>query len=373
MFTILRDGATIGLNLMVLIERIISGGQTGADRAALDFAIAHGITHGGWCPAGRLAEDGPIEQRYQLKETPRADYLQRTERNVRDADGTVIFTLGRELSGGSKRTAQFASQQGKPCLHLSAQAGIQAAQQELQAFIRQHGIKVLNVAGTRASKEPDVGAFVAETLRLALLDDGPRPRPMTEHPVIKTARLILRPWKADDASPLQRLAGRREIADTMVSVPHPFTQQYAEKWIAGHAEAYARGEALHFAITLADTGALAGAVELRAINAEHWHAELSCWIGVEWWGQGLATEAAFAVVRHGFERLNLNRIVAFHMVRNPASGRALGKIGMKREGLLRQCVRKWNKFEDVVLMAVLREDWTGDAKPAKPEGANEAA
>jgi RimJ/RimL family protein N-acetyltransferase len=188
---------------------------------------------------------------------------------------------------------------------------------------------------------------------------------MIDQPILRTARLILRPWNPEDVAALQRLASRREIADTMISVPHPFTEQHAEKWIAGHAEAYARGNALHFAIILASTGSLVGAVELRAIDAEHSHAEMSCWIGVEWWGQGFATAAALAVLRHGFEQLNLNRIVAFHMVRNPASGRALEKIGMKREGLLRQCVRKWNRFEDVVLMAILHDDWSRDAKSGK--------
>lgn len=187
---------------------------------------------------------------------------------------------------------------------------------------------------------------------------------MTEHPTIATARLILRPWNTDDVAALQRLAGRREIADTMISVPHPFTEEHAKKWIAGHAEAFARGNALHFAITLASTGSWVGAIELRAIDTEHRHAELSFWIGVEWWGQDFATEAARAVVRHGFEQLNLNRILAFHMARNPASGRVLEKIAMRREGLLRQCVRKWNRFEDVVLMAVLHEDWAAKNRPS---------
>lgn len=77
---------------MNAVARIISGGQTGADRAALDFAIAHDIPHGGWCPSGRLAEDGRIPSRYQLRETPSPDYAQRTEWNVRDSDGTVIFS-----------------------------------------------------------------------------------------------------------------------------------------------------------------------------------------------------------------------------------------------------------------------------------------
>jgi RimJ/RimL family protein N-acetyltransferase len=81
------------------------------------------------------------------------------------------------------------------------------------------------------------------------------------------------------------------------------------------------------------------------------------WVGVEHWRQGYATEAAEALLRYGFDTLGLNRIYAHHMVRNPASGRVLEKAGMKREGLLRQRVRKWGVFEDVVLLAILREDW----------------
>jgi hypothetical protein len=106
----------------VYIQKIVSGGQTGADRAALDYAIAIGIPHGGWCPKGRKAEDGLIGPGYALAETPRADYLQRTEWNVRDTDGTVIFTVAAKLTGGSKRTAEFAARHSKPVIHLSQEA-----------------------------------------------------------------------------------------------------------------------------------------------------------------------------------------------------------------------------------------------------------
>lgn len=109
------------LNLMVLIERIISGGQSGADRAALDFAIERGIPHGGWCPRGRKAEDGPIDPRYRLRETPSTGYAQRTLWNVRDSDGTVIFTIADRLKGGSRQTAALARKHCKPCLHLASQ------------------------------------------------------------------------------------------------------------------------------------------------------------------------------------------------------------------------------------------------------------
>jgi RimJ/RimL family protein N-acetyltransferase len=97
---------------------------------------------------------------------------------------------------------------------------------------------------------------------------------------------------------------------------------------------------------------------LRDIEAEHAQAELGFWIAIECWGKGYATEAARAVLAFGFEQLGLNRIYAHYMVRNPASGRALAKIGMKQEGLLRQRVRKWGLFEDVVPLAILREEWT---------------
>ena len=88
---------------MAVIEKIVSGGQTGADRAALDFAIERGISQGGWCPKGRMAEDGPIHARYQLKETPSSGYVQRTEWNVRDGHGTVVF-LGKPHSRRACRT-----------------------------------------------------------------------------------------------------------------------------------------------------------------------------------------------------------------------------------------------------------------------------
>jgi Circularly permutated YpsA SLOG family len=149
--------------------KIVSGGQTGADRAALDWAIANDLPHGGWCPRGRLAEDGAIPGFYKLRETVSTEYAIRTERNVWDSDGTVIFTVGRELAGGSKDTAAIATRLKKPWMHLSKSEAIDPPQ-ELRLFIQTHGIKVLNVAGTRASKEPRVGDFVTDTLRKVFAD-----------------------------------------------------------------------------------------------------------------------------------------------------------------------------------------------------------
>lgn len=152
------------------ITKIISGGQTGADRAALDFAIESKIPQGGWCPKDRLAEDGPIPSFYSLQETPSEGYEQRTEWNVRDSDGTVIFSLASRLSGGSLMTKKIAQQWSKPELHLSQnKMSVEKATLLLCDFIQKNQIRILNVAGPRSSKEADVGNFVTGVLKHALL------------------------------------------------------------------------------------------------------------------------------------------------------------------------------------------------------------
>jgi Circularly permutated YpsA SLOG family len=152
-----------------MVERIISGGQTGADRAALDWAIGHGIPHGGWCPLGRRAEDGAIDARYQLHETPSADYSQRTEWNVRDSDGTVIFSMAKQISGGTLLTAVMAEKYAKPNIHLVGSVDGIACGRRLVAFLDRYNVKVLNVAGPRASTEPEVYQFVIDTFDKALI------------------------------------------------------------------------------------------------------------------------------------------------------------------------------------------------------------
>jgi predicted Rossmann fold nucleotide-binding protein DprA/Smf involved in DNA uptake len=148
---------------------IISGGQTGADRAALDFAIAHGISHGGWCPRQRRAEDGVIPAQYLLRETPSSHYSQRTEWNVRDSDATVVFSIKPRLTGGTRLTFELARRFGKPVLHLSRdEADAAAAGDELRAFVKEGRVRTLNVAGPRASQEPEIGAFVRAVLTAAL-------------------------------------------------------------------------------------------------------------------------------------------------------------------------------------------------------------
>jgi hypothetical protein len=146
-----------------VIKKIISGGQTGADRAALDVAIRHGFPHGGWCPKGRLAEDGPIGVQYCLAETESRSYPVRTRRNVRDSDATVIFTLGAALTGGSLKTLKVARELGKPHVHIAC-AGCYQSAVSLQKFVDSHGVRILNVAGSRESKEPGIYDFVQSVL-----------------------------------------------------------------------------------------------------------------------------------------------------------------------------------------------------------------
>lgn len=152
---------------------IVSGGQTGADRAALDFAIRAGLPHDGWCPLGRLAEDGSLDACYHLRETPSARYAERTEWNARDSDATVAFTLASTLSGGTKLTADLAATMGKPLLHLcAANAGPLEAAVSLRQFIGTHKIARLNVAGPRVSQEPQIAAYVDAVLTAALGDNA---------------------------------------------------------------------------------------------------------------------------------------------------------------------------------------------------------
>jgi Circularly permutated YpsA SLOG family len=144
--------------------RLVSGGQSGADIAALDWAIARSVDHGGWCPKGRRCEDGPIPPQYLLSETPLANYLQRTEWNVRDSDATVIFTLTDKLDGGSKRTAQFADKLHRPWLHF--RPGVH--EKYLAQFLARHKVTTLNVAGKRESSAPGIYRFVVDILDRAL-------------------------------------------------------------------------------------------------------------------------------------------------------------------------------------------------------------
>jgi RimJ/RimL family protein N-acetyltransferase len=180
-------------------------------------------------------------------------------------------------------------------------------------------------------------------------------------PVIVTKNLEIRILSSQDRNSLQEAADCRDIADTMISVPYPFTEVVAENWIKRAEEEFDSQKGYHFGIFERNTGKLTGYITLRELEREHSQVEFSFWIAKPEWGKGYATEACRAVVDFGFQSLGINRIYAFHMVRNPASGRVLEKLGFVEEGLLRECVIKWDKFEDVVIRAMLKRDWLGNA------------
>lgn len=185
-----------------------------------------------------------------------------------------------------------------------------------------------------------------------------------DQPTIRSSRILLRPFSPDDAAAVQRLAGEYEIADTTLSIPHPYEDGMAEEWIADQDEQFQAGTNAVFAIVAKESLQLIGAVSLN-INKDMRKAELGYWIGKPFWNHGYATEAATSIVDYGFRHLKLNRIVARHFVRNPASGRVMQKIGMVHEGTLREDMFKWGKYEDLHLYALLRDEWNaGKQEPS---------
>jgi hypothetical protein len=146
-----------------MLEKVISGGQTGVDQAALDAAAEAGLSCGGWCPKDRWSEAGPIDDRYPLTETPSADPAQRTDCNVRDADGTLIVATA-PLSGGTALTQRIAARRGKPCLVVDP--GDDSGPASIRQWLDGHDIRTLNVAGPRESGCPGIRDRALALLRL---------------------------------------------------------------------------------------------------------------------------------------------------------------------------------------------------------------
>ena len=179
---------------------------------------------------------------------------------------------------------------------------------------------------------------------------------MQDQPTLTTERLTLRPFIPDDAFDIERLAGMREIADTTLSIPHPYPHGAAAEWIRTHAPAWANGSAATFAVVETRTGRLVGVTSLM-INREHRRGELGYWIALHQWNQGYATESNQCLVDFGFEVLGLHRIESRHFLRNPASGRVMLKLGMQQEGVERDWAVKGDRFESLAVYSILEEEW----------------
>ncbi len=176
-------------------------------------------------------------------------------------------------------------------------------------------------------------------------------------PVLNTANLVLRPFNTQgDPEIVQQILQCREIAANTRTIEHPYPEGAALTWIQTHLETWQHGKGAVFAICHRhDVATPVGAIGMQ-IEPSHEHAELGYWIAESAWGNGICTEAARRMLEFGFDDLGLHRIHAHHLGRNPASGRVLEKIGMRREGVFRHHVKKWGVFEDAVFYAVLADD-----------------
>lgn len=179
---------------------------------------------------------------------------------------------------------------------------------------------------------------------------------MTERPSITTDRLLLRPFSIEDAHEVQKLAGDSRVADTTHRIPHPYEDGMAEEWINSHETTFLDGTQVVFAITLRATESVVGAIGLTVSSAED-EAELGYWVGVPFWNKGIATEATTAVIDYGFSKLRLKKISAWHLLRNPSSGRVMEKAGMRRDALSQRKINKGGKEESLTSCLLLREDW----------------
>ncbi len=168
--------------------------------------------------------------------------------------------------------------------------------------------------------------------------------------------MILRKYEKSDAEIVKLLAGDYEIAKMTLNIPHPYPLHMAEKWIDTHQAEYDNGRSLVFAMVTPEHNDLVGGIGL-IINQRFSRADLGYWVGKPHWGRGFATEASRELLRYAFEELKLNKVAATYMVRNPASGKVLQKIGMDYEGLFKQHVLKWDQFLDLAAYGILAETW----------------
>lgn len=245
---------------------------------------------------------------------------------------------------------------------MAAVAQSLAAECSVDASLECTGVNLLMANGNGAGQEimhahlhviPRKADDGLRFTRVKIPDKSCAIKPVT----LRTERLLLRPFTQSDASDVQRLAGEFDIASTLNTVPHPYPDRAAEEWIKSHRKNLQEAKAINLAIIKHDDNTLIGSIGLLNMEQKDQQAELGCWIGKPYWGSGYATEAAHALISYGFSTLGLNRVHACHMTRNPASGKICEKLGMTKEGVLRQSLKKWDAFEDMVVYGLLRSEY----------------
>ena len=184
-----------------------------------------------------------------------------------------------------------------------------------------------------------------------------------EYPVLRSARLRLRPFALADCAEVNRLVGDEAVASTLVAVKYPYSEDMARRWIAKHQSSYDAGGALNFAVEERESQVLVGFI---GIGGDDRRAGMGYWYGRLFWGKGYATEAGRTTVAFGFEELGLDRMEASHLKDNLTSGRALQKMGMSHQGRRAHYVPKWDAHRDKEEYAIDREDYLR-LRAEKPE------
>jgi ribosomal-protein-alanine N-acetyltransferase len=196
-----------------------------------------------------------------------------------------------------------------------------------------------------------------ESQYLGTRNSEPRAASRDVYPTLATLRFEFRPFMLSDVGRLAALAGEHRVADTTIGIPHPYTREFARKWISSHSRAQERCLGLHWAAIKLGDDRIVGYAGLDKIDVQRRQAELRFWVGCGVQRARDAIEWSKAIVEYALSRLNLERIYALQLARHPLAGRVLAAIGMRREGLVRKCICNGGLMEDLVCWGTRRHDW----------------
>lgn len=180
--------------------------------------------------------------------------------------------------------------------------------------------------------------------------------PFKTIPQIESQRLKYRPLTLSDAARVQLLAGHPKIAETTSTIPHPYLDGIAEQWISSHAKACTEGRGFDWAIELKSNSLLIGNISCF-IDQKNKKVEIGYWVGLDFWGQGYMTESLITIRDFLFHKTEINKITCRHIQNNPASGKVMLKAGLLHEGTLKQEFFKNEKFQDMIVYGLTRDDY----------------